>query len=107
MSEGPDLRIAEGADRETVMAMIDFLHTVTQPLRFGGDGLPDPNESGKLMCALAMFAGSICGELIGVGLVPDAQKKKLTDSMARNFRSGIDAGKRKVARVAAQEGIVQ
>lgn len=104
------MRIAEGEERAEVEAMIHFLHAVTLPIRGGGEageGEADPNASGKLMCALSMFAGSICGELIGVGLVPEQQKRKIAESMSRNFRSGIDAGKRKVARVAAEEGMLQ
>lgn len=103
-----DIRKADIEEREEIMVLIDVLHrgTLEMRLRPGTNEL-DPHDSGKLMTALTMFAGAICGELIACGLIPTQQRRKVTESMTRNFRQGVDAGLRKVARVAAEEGMTQ
>lgn len=96
---GPDLRIATAGDDEfaQIIAMVEVIHKATAPLI--SESLNARQAHGYLMVAAAMFAGSICGSMIVLGDVRDQDKKRMTDSMARNFREGIDVGKRRTARI--------
>ena len=104
MSEEAKLRVAEPGSPEqaTVIDMVEFIRAATVPLL---EPIDDdwPNRSALLMTALSMFAGALLGALIVADVAKDQDKKRITDSMAKNFRAGIDVGKRRAARVLADE----
>jgi len=62
----------------------------------------DPEALSHAMTAAAIMAGTFCGQAIGCGLMKEQDKRRATDIAARNFRSGIDIGKRQTARIAAE-----
>lgn len=64
---------------------------------------PGANELSIAMTAACTFAGTMFGTLIVAGVATDQDKRRVTEAMMRNFRSGIDIGKRKALDVAARQ----
>lgn len=103
----PDLKIARAGDAAhlEVAMLANVLAEAIMPYLASHH---DPrNARALVMTAAAMFSGAQLGELIAMGEARDQDKKRYTDSMMRNFRQGIDVGKRKVARVMTESGQVQ
>ncbi|MHA3791473.1 hypothetical protein [Sphingomonas sp. YL-JM2C] len=90
-----------GALHVEIVKMVQFLHEASRPLFEGASDVI--GDRSKLMSAAATFAGAIFGELIIAGVVTDQDKRRGAEVMARNFRSGIDAGKRMALRVATEK----
>lgn len=62
----------------------------------------DPMEASFVMTAASMFAGSVFGTLIATGVAEEKDKRRITESMAHNFREGIKAGKLRAERIRAE-----
>lgn len=101
-AEPVELRTTSAGDPQfdQIAAMIEHLQAATAPLI---DIEAGPNQLALLMTACSMFAGTLLGTLIVAGVASDQDKRRITDSMAKNFRTGIDAGKRRALRLAADE----
>lgn len=99
----PEMRIAEGADRDFVHHIIHLLHAAMSPLReeMMRQGA-SPNSDTMIATAVATYCGTIFGELVGMGVIPEATLPKCLESMKRNMESGAKAGITKVARVAEE-----
>lgn len=69
---------------------------------------PDEDAAPKFnsiaMTAACMFAGSLFGTMLYAGLARPQDKRRVTEAMMRNFRSGIDVGLRRGARVEKEMG---
>ncbi|MBB5684319.1 hypothetical protein [Sphingobium boeckii] len=86
------------------LEMIELVEVIRQATMHVIRDVDDPAmKSSILMAAAATFAGTIMGHMIVAGLLHDQDKKRVTDAMARNFRTGIDVGKRRAMRVACDE----
>lgn len=95
---GSDPRHAELAERAQAFELIAL------PMI---KNAPDPYaEMSMLMTAAMVFAGTTFGKLIVAGVATDGDKRRTVEAMAKNFRTGIDIGKRAAMRavVAGCEG---
>lgn len=102
IDQGPETRIAEGGSVEHNQ-VVAISQVFQQALSEALEGRTDPHELALAMTAASMFAGTIAGTLISVGLLTDKDKRRVTEMMARNFRSGIDVGKRRAMRIAEEQ----
>jgi hypothetical protein len=100
MTDEPELRAAIGDERNEVMLWVEtFRMTVA-----GNSDPSDIQQLGYAMAAASIFAGTLLGKLIVAGLVDEKDKRRMTESMAKNYRSGIDIGRKAGLRVAAEMG---
>lgn len=65
---------------------------------------PDPDSLSEAMTAAAIFAGTIFGQLLVAGLVNEGDKRRAGEAMLKNFRAGIDLGRRKAMETIKTEG---
>jgi hypothetical protein len=102
MSDEAELRVASFGDpqhTETIELAECIRAAVAEYLGHSSD----PNRISVAMTAACMFAGSLLGTLIVSGIARDQDKRRVTESMMRNFRSGIDVGKHKALRIATEQ----
>ena len=100
MSEAAKLFTVHSGDsqHERTVEIVEYLREVSVPII----GLVDDewsDRASELMTALCVFAGSLLGTMIIADIATDKDKKRITDSMAKNFRAGIEAGKHRAMRV--------
>lgn len=62
-----------------------------------------PEGQALAMTAAEVFSGILFGGLIIGGVVSDQDKRRAADMAARNFRTGVDIGKRRALRIAAEQ----
>jgi hypothetical protein len=93
------LRMTQQGDPEfaEVVMFAEAIRAALAPLI-----MDDPNRVAKAMTAACMFAGTMFGTLIVMGLATDQDTKRTADSMRANFRSGIDVGKKRALRLEAE-----
>lgn len=65
----------------------------------------DPFYAPLVMTAASSFAGMVFGTLIVMGVADDKDKRRITESMAHNFREGIKVGKTRAARIEQESGM--
>lgn len=63
-----------------------------------------PEHNSFAMTAACMFAGTLFGHMLYTGVARPQDKRRVTESMMRNFRAGIDAGLRQATRVEREMG---
>lgn len=92
------------ADNELLavtMELLELMRSNTALLRNSRPGYYE----GPLICALVLLAGGIQGELNAMGMVPDITDAAVKEMLFTNWRAGVSAGRRKVAELAAAEGV--
>jgi hypothetical protein len=68
----------------------------------GSTGLDMPEEMALIMTAAAMFAGTIYGTMVAVGIETDTRPKRLREAgelVVRNFCTGVEVGKMRAERI--------
>lgn len=86
---------------ETIIGMVEHLRASTVDLILGA---PDPiHAHAQLMTACAMYAGTLFGTLLVAGNAKEQDKRRAAETVTRNFRTGIDVGRRRGMRVAASD----
>jgi len=100
-----ETRMAEGGDRETIIAMVSEIHRAIVP--FIAQSPDMPKAMSMAIAASGMFAGSQFATLLTMGFVKERDTKRAVDTVGRNFREGVKVGKRRAERVAHSEGWVQ
>lgn len=99
MKDQIEMREADRGDREEIQRMVEIYRFATSQLI----DAEDPNQISMAMAAACTFAGCMFGTLIIAGLAKDGDKRRVTESMMTNFRSGIDIGKQSALTIAAEE----
>ena len=94
-----DLEMRYGG-KEEIFAMCDALREAAIPFIAADAASIDPNRIAMMHAAAAVFSGILFGELIAMGDASDQDKRRAADGVAKNFRIGIDIGKRHTLRVA-------
>lgn len=82
-----------------IQARVEYLRRVIAPTI-------DPDSPASLSAAqtaTAIYCGAMFGHMIIAGLARDADKRRATETFAKNFREGIEIGKRHALRVATSE----
>ena len=103
----PELRLLKGDTQqaEEIMEIVNLWRAVfAQAEMIAGRGTAeaiDPNRMSAAMTAAAIMAGGFLGNMIVAGLATEQDKRRVTESFTRNFRSGIEIGRRQGLRVAA------
>lgn len=65
---------------------------------------PDPLEEMSMLITAAMvFAGMTFGKLIVAGAAAEGDKRRTVEAAAKNFRTGIDIGKRAATRAGVSD----
>lgn len=95
-----EMREGDASDQNEIFAMCELLRSAAAPVLAGSIDTIDPNQIAKMHAAAAVFAGILFGELIVFGLAREQDKRRAADGVAKNFRSGIDIGKKHALRVA-------
>ncbi|BBC99120.1 hypothetical protein [Sphingobium sp. YG1] len=100
-SAGPEYRVAKEGDA-TFDQMTEFVeaYRATMAERISAT---DPNDMSVAMVAAMIFAGTLAGSLISIGLFRDQDKRRLLKTMEHNFREGIGVGQRRAHRIAAEQ----
>lgn len=92
---------AGDAQFDQVVDLAEFLRmnfVVAMPEEAG-----TPEGQSLAMTAAAVFSGILSGGLIIAGVVSEQDKRRAVDAAARNFRTGIDIGKRRALRIATEQ----
>lgn len=87
-------------DFDDILAMADAMRESIVP----GFDWSDPHTMAKAITAAAMFAGTMFGQSIVVGIAKDGDRRRAGEMVLTNFRQGIAAGKRRGYRIAAELG---
>ena len=102
----PLLRKAEPGSPEQVMCM-ELLLAAQQTFAPWRQHMLDteaqPNADMLLATAMATFCGTLVGELVGTTILPEHMVEQVLDSMRQNMANGVDAGRKHIARVAAEQ----
>ena len=107
MTEAP-LRTFAGDTPEAaeIMTLVEvWRRAFAQSETIAGRGTPEsinPNAVSYAATAAAIMAGTYFGNAIIGGLATDQDKRHATEAFVRNFKSGIEIGKRQGLRAAAE-----
>jgi len=89
------------ADHVRIAEMCEYLREASAMLL---DADPDRLKAHSLMMTAACtFSGIIFGTLLSAGIAREQDKKRAADMAATNFRTGIDIGKRRAARILTEQ----
>lgn len=104
----PQLRVFQGdtPQAEEIMEIANLWRAVfAQAEALAGRGTPETIDVDRMsiaMTAAAIMSGTFFGNLLAGGLANEQDKRRVTESFTRNFRSGIDIGRRQGERVIGQ-----
>lgn len=95
-----EMRQAGIAEKDELFAMCDALREAAIPFVARDLASVDPNRIAMMTAAAGIFSGILFGELIAMGVAQDRDRKRVIDSLGKNFKSGVDIGKKHAFRVA-------
>ena len=98
---------SSGSDQhDRIIEYAEIMRAVTAPIMT--DSADPLAESALVMAAAAMFAGTLYGQMVAIGLEADTPRRLrlASESAANNFKSGATAGKVGVARLMKEGGHV-
>jgi ABC-type methionine transport system ATPase subunit len=103
IDEGAQIRpiAANSSEHAKIAAICMHLEQVTAPLI--AEAADQVELTSQMITAACTFAGTLFGKLIIAGVATDQDKRKATEVAAKNFRSGIEIGKKAAMRVACEE----
>ena len=106
MTEAP-LRTLAGDTPQAaeIMAIVELWRAAfSKSETMAGRGTPEginPDAISFAASAAAIMAGTFFGNAIIAGLATDQDKRRASEAFARNFKTGIEIGKRQGLRIAA------
>lgn len=86
---------------ERTFFLVNLIGTTLAPMRQAHG----PEHDSPLMAALVTLAGGVYGELLAMGIAPDMTEEASRAMLVNNWRVGVQAGKAKVERIAAEQGV--
>lgn len=96
-----EVRKADETQRKMMVQLINVIGATFAPWRQHMlDSGAAPNSETLLASAVATYAGTIMGELIGMGVLQEAALDNVLDALRKNMADGVKAGKAKVLRIA-------
>lgn len=101
--ESAELLVAKAGDPDhtRIAEMCEYLREASAML-LNDD--PDRLKAHSLMMTAACtFSGIIFGSLLSAGIAREQDKKRAAEMAASNFRTGIDIGKRRAARILTEQ----
>lgn len=101
--DGPRVRAADEGQRKMMLELVNTAAMTFAPWRqHMMDSGASPNSDTLLASAVAMYAGAIMGELLGMGVLLPSDLDAALGTLAKNMRDGVKGGQAKVLRVTQQ-----
>lgn len=92
-----------GGDDPRHREIVDLVLALERAAREHLADRPDKLEvAAMILTAGAVLSGGMFGRLLIVGAAKEQDKRRAAEACAKNFRSGIDIGKRAALRVGAE-----
>ncbi|WP_380930870.1 hypothetical protein [Sphingomonas arantia] len=92
------LREISGGDVEHVQVLA-LMERMRDAMAGSDMDMTDPDVLSAVMTATALLGGEVFGSLIIAGHATDQDKRRAVASVERNYRTGIEVGKRRALRL--------